>query len=185
VKREYHRVKGLSDERKSVRENRISLASAVKIRLEDGNEEISALKDSSRSLNPSVLILKSIDMYKKTRESGRYGCIPCGWIYTLHQTFIRCSHIQKRVRVRIRAREKSSKPRTLQDTFNDLLSNIQKPLGIHHIRTILFSLPGGSDRTGLKRRKDATSHIILDNLYLGEKGSTPPLSSPKSLRSLR
>jgi hypothetical protein len=32
---------------------------------------------------------------------------------------------------------------------------------------------------------DATSHIILDNLYLGEKGSTPPLSSPKSLRSLR
>jgi hypothetical protein len=38
--------------------------------------------------------------------------------------------------------KKSSKPRTLQDTFNDLLFNIQKPLGIHHIRTILFSLPG-------------------------------------------
>jgi hypothetical protein len=37
--------------------------------------------------------------------------------------------------------EKASKPKTLQDTFNDLLSNIQKPLGIHHIRTILFSLP--------------------------------------------
>ena len=37
--------------------------------------------------------------------------------------------------------KKTSKPRTLQDTFNDLLSNIQKPLGIHHIRTILFSLP--------------------------------------------
>jgi hypothetical protein len=37
--------------------------------------------------------------------------------------------------------KKSSKPRTLQDTFNDLLSNIQKPLGIHHIRTMLFSLP--------------------------------------------
>jgi hypothetical protein len=37
--------------------------------------------------------------------------------------------------------KKASKPRTLQDTFNDLLSNIQKPLGIHHIRTILFSLP--------------------------------------------
>jgi hypothetical protein len=36
--------------------------------------------------------------------------------------------------------KKSSKPRTLQATFNDLLSNIQKPLGIHHIRTILFSL---------------------------------------------
>jgi hypothetical protein len=30
--------------------------------------------------------------------------------------------------------KKSSKPRTLQDAFNDLLSNIQKPLGIHHIR---------------------------------------------------
>jgi hypothetical protein len=26
-------------------------------------------------------------------------------------------------------------------SFNDLLSNIQKPLGIHHFRTILFSLP--------------------------------------------
>ena len=37
--------------------------------------------------------------------------------------------------------KKSSKPRTLQYTFNDLLSNIQKPLGIHYIRTILFSLP--------------------------------------------
>jgi hypothetical protein len=60
-------------------------------------------------------------------------------------------------------------------------------------RTLLFNTNGiwrsflllswrGSDRTGLKRRKDATSHIILDNLYLGEKGSTPP---PKSLRSLR
>ena len=35
----------------------------------------------------------------------------------------------------------SSKPKPLQYTFNDLLSNIQKPLGIHHIRTILFSLP--------------------------------------------
>ena len=34
--------------------------------------------------------------------------------------------------------KKASKPRTLQDTFNDLLSNIQKPLGIHHIRTILL-----------------------------------------------
>ena len=37
--------------------------------------------------------------------------------------------------------KKSSKPSTLQNIFNDLLSNIQKPLGIHHIRTILFSLP--------------------------------------------
>ena len=37
--------------------------------------------------------------------------------------------------------KKASKPRTLQDTFKDLLSNMQKPLGIHHICTILFSLP--------------------------------------------
>ena len=37
--------------------------------------------------------------------------------------------------------KKSSKPRPLQDTFNGLLSNIQKALGIHHIHTILFSLP--------------------------------------------
>jgi hypothetical protein len=36
--------------------------------------------------------------------------------------------------------KKSSKPRTLQDTFNDLLSNIQKPLGIHHIRTMVFEI---------------------------------------------
>ena len=36
--------------------------------------------------------------------------------------------------------KKSSKPKPLQDTFNDLLSNIHKPLGIHHIRTILISL---------------------------------------------
>ena len=34
-----------------------------------------------------------------------------------------------------------SKPRPLQCTCIDLLYNIQKPLGIHHIRTILFSLP--------------------------------------------
>jgi hypothetical protein len=86
-----------------------------------------------------------------------------------------------------------SKPRPLQYTFIDLLSNIQKPLGIHHIRVMccrwlsvmlcLFLLDNGiwrkflllswrgSDRTGLERRKDATSHITLDNLYLGEKGS--------------
>ena len=37
--------------------------------------------------------------------------------------------------------KKASKPRTLQDTFNDLLSNMQKPLGIYHIRTSLFSPP--------------------------------------------
>jgi hypothetical protein len=51
--------------------------------------------------------------------------------------------IMKRFRSKIQHPnvKKSSKPRTLHDTFNDLLSNIQKPLGIHHIRTILFSLP--------------------------------------------
>ena len=73
--------------------------------------------------------------------------------------------------------------------FYDLFS-IKNVAGVNIIDSFVskrnmeeFSV--GSDRTGLKRRKDATSHIILDNLYLGEKGSTPPLSSPKSLRSLR
>jgi hypothetical protein len=37
----------------------------------------------------------------------------------------------------------------VQDTFNDLLSNIQKPLGIHHIRTILFPLPVNSKILGI------------------------------------
>jgi hypothetical protein len=50
-----------------------------------------------------------------------------------------------------------SKPRPLQDTFNDLLSNIQKPLGIHHIRTTLCSLPVNYLKDlrdfGLRRRR--------------------------------
>jgi hypothetical protein len=90
--------------------------------------------------------------------------------------------------------KKSSKPRPLQDTFNDLLYNIQKPLAIHHIasipllasgiwRNFLLLLWRGSDRTGLKRRKDATSHIILDNLYLGEKGFTLKEFSIQMLKS--
>ena len=54
-------------------------------------------------------------------------------------TIIKRSHGHKRIQHP--NVKKSSKPRTLEDTFNDLLSNIQKPLGIHHIRTILFSLP--------------------------------------------
>ena len=41
----------------------------------------------------------------------------------------------------IRMLKSPLKPRPLQNTFNNLLSNIQKPLGIHHIRTILFSIP--------------------------------------------
>jgi hypothetical protein len=46
--------------------------------------------------------------------------------------------------------KKSSKPRTLQDTFNNLLSNIQKPLGIHHIRTHLKDLRDfGLDKGGV------------------------------------
>jgi hypothetical protein len=59
------------------------------------------------------------------------------------------------------------------DTFNDLLSNIQKPLGIHHIRTILFSLPVnylkdlrdfGLDKGGVDpfSRKYRLSSIICD-----------------------
>jgi hypothetical protein len=39
-------------------------------------------------------------------------------------------------------------------------------------RNFLLLSRRGSDPTGLKRRKDATSHIILDNLYFVEKRST-------------
>ena len=50
-------------------------------------------------------------------------------------TRTKCSHGHKRIQHP--NVKKSSKPRTLQYTFNDLLSNIQKPHVIHHIRTIL------------------------------------------------
>ena len=66
--------------------------------------------------------------------------------------------------------KKSSKPRTLHDTFIDLLSNIQKPLGIHHIRTILFSLPVnylkdlrdfGFDKGGVDPFSPSTDCLVL------------------------
>ena len=64
-------------------------------------------------------------------------------VMSLFNTIPKRSHGHKRIQHP--NVKKSSKPRTLQDTFNDLLSNttcsIQKPLVIHHIRTILFSLP--------------------------------------------
>ena len=37
--------------------------------------------------------------------------------------------------------KKSAKSRSPPETFNDLLSHLQHPLGLHYIRTILFSLP--------------------------------------------
>jgi hypothetical protein len=58
----------------------------------------------------------------------------------LHHIDVRTKHSHGHKRIQHPNVKKSFKPRTLQDTFNDLLSNIKKPLGIHHIRTILFSL---------------------------------------------
>ena len=66
--------------------------------------------------------------------------------------------------------KKSSKPRPLQDTFNDLLSNIQKPLGIHQIRTILFSLP-------VKYLKDLRDFGL-------DKGGVDPFSPKYRLSSI-
>ena len=62
-------------------------------------------------------------------------------VMSLFNTILRTKRSHGHKRIQHPNVKKSSKPRTLQDTFNDLLSNIQKPLGIHHIRTILFSLP--------------------------------------------
>jgi hypothetical protein len=62
-------------------------------------------------------------------------------VMTLFNTIPRIKRSHGHKRIQHPNVKKSSKPRTLQDTFNDLLYNIQKPLGIHHIRTILFSLP--------------------------------------------
>ena len=63
------------------------------------------------------------------------------YVVSLFNTIPRTKHSHGHKRFQHPNVKKASKPRTLQDTFNDLLSNTQKPLGIHHIRTILFSLP--------------------------------------------
>jgi hypothetical protein len=65
--------------------------------------------------------------------------------------------------------KKSSKPRTLQDTFNDLLSNIQKPLGIHHRWNFfydLFSIKNVADGNRIdsfvsKRNMEEFSVVIM------------------------
>ena len=49
----------------------------------------------------------------------------------INATFPRTKHRHGHKRIQHPNVKKASKPRTLQDTFNDLLSNIQKPLGIH------------------------------------------------------
>ena len=51
------------------------------------------------------------------------------------------------------------------------VNNIDSFVSKRNMEEFLLFSWRGSDRTGLKRRKDATSHIILDNLYFGEKGS--------------
>jgi hypothetical protein len=62
-------------------------------------------------------------------------------VMSLFNTIPRTKRSHGHKRIQYPYVKKSYKPRTLQDTFNDLLYNIQKPFGIHHIRTILFSLP--------------------------------------------
>jgi hypothetical protein len=62
------------------------------------------------------------------------------YVMSLFNTIPRTKRSHGHKRIQHPNVKKSSKPKTLQDTFNDLLSNIQKPLGIYHIRTILFSL---------------------------------------------
>ena len=70
-----------------------------------------------------------------------YSNIPASPAYGVSRTIPRTKRSHGHKRIQHPNVKKSSKPRALQDTFNDLLSNIQKPLGIHHIRAILFSLP--------------------------------------------
>jgi hypothetical protein len=60
--------------------------------------------------------------------------------------------------------KKSSKQRLLQDTFNYLLSNIQKPLGIHHIRTILLSLPVNYFQRSMRNHLSET--LMLDDIQI-------------------
>ena len=69
------------------------------------------------------------------------GCSEINVMSPFFYTNPRAKHSHGHKRIQHPNVQKSSKPRPLQDTFNDLLSNIQKPRGIHHIRTILFSLP--------------------------------------------
>ena len=97
--------------------------------------------------------------------------------------------------------KKAFKPRTLQDTFNDLLSNIQKPLGIHHIRTIkvITKLPNseqsykGKVKTHnyINRQNQSTILFSLPVNYLKDlrdfgldKGGVVPFSPKYRLSSI-
>ena len=80
----------------------------------------------------SLFVLFSFD-HSVVWPSSIYGL----WL-RLFNTIPRTKRSHGHKRIQHSNVKKSSKPRTLEDTFNDLLSNIQKPLGIHHIRTILF-----------------------------------------------
>ena len=66
--------------------------------------------------------------------------------------------------------KKSAKCRSQSKIFQDLLSNLQHPLGLHYIRTILFSLPV----TFLKKLRD----------YGLDQGGVNPMSSQYRLSSI-
>jgi hypothetical protein len=87
----------------------------------------------------SVVIMKRFrsNWFKKTK--GRHGVgnlssSGCNEInvMSLFNTIPRTKRRHGHKRIQHPNVKKSSKPRTLEDTFNDLLSNIQKPLGIHN-----------------------------------------------------
>ena len=80
------------------------------------------------------------DNIKEVGNLSSPGCSEIN-VMSLFNTIPRTKRSHGHKRIQHPNIKKASKPRTLQDTFNDLLSNIQKPLGIYHIRTILFSLP--------------------------------------------
>ena len=80
------------------------------------------------------------DNIKGVENLSSPGCSKIN-VMSLFNTIPRTKRSHGHQRIQHPNVKKASKPRTLHDTFNDLLSNIQKPLGIHHIRTILFSLP--------------------------------------------
>jgi hypothetical protein len=92
------------------------------------------------SINCLYLSFGCNDNIKGVGNLSSPGCNEIN-VMSLFNTIPRTKRSHGHKRIQHPNVKKSSKPRTLQYTFNDLLSNIQKPLEIHHIRTILFSLP--------------------------------------------
>jgi hypothetical protein len=94
----------------------------------------------------NVADVNSIDSFASKRYMEDFSVVitkrfRSNWFEKTKRRHARANGSHGHKRIQHPNAKKSSKPRPLQYTFNDLLSNIQKPLGIHHIRTILFSLP--------------------------------------------